>query len=256
MRLKFLFAMIALFLPALMQVFMLVSAQAADADIVGTGKVREGNIVQVGASRIRLGGIDAPSVDQLCLDSKGERWACGVAARDELIKHADNKTWTCHIRQAVDRQAIDRRRSVARCEVDGEDIQKWMVRNGWALSYVRFSHDYDDDEKAAREAKAGLWQGAFIAPWDWRVRNKKTTILGTTKPPETANAILLASASGSVAPSPDCTIKGNVNHAGECIYHKPTSRWYARIEMKISKGTRWFCSVEEAEAAGCRETRR
>ena len=30
---------------------------------------------------------------------------------------------------------------------------------------------------------------------------------------------------------------GNVNGAGECIYHKPTSRWYARIEMKISKGT-------------------
>jgi len=26
--------------------------------------------------------------------------------------------------------------------------------------------------------------------------------------------------------------------------------------MNISKGTRWFCSVEEAEAAGCRETRR
>jgi len=26
--------------------------------------------------------------------------------------------------------------------------------------------------------------------------------------------------------------------------------------MRISKGTRWFCSVEEAEAAGCRETRR
>ena len=102
-----------------------------------------------------------------------------------------------------------------------------MVRNGWALAYVRFSHDYDADEKAAREAKAGMWQGAFIAPWDWRVRNKKTTILGATKPPESAHAILLASASGPVAPSPDCTIKGNVNRAGECIYHQPTSRWYA-----------------------------
>ena len=99
-----------------------------------------------------------------------------------------------------------------------------------------------------------MWQGAFIAPWDWRVRNKKTTILGAVKPPENANAILLASASGAVAPSPDCTIKGNVNRSGECIYHKPTSRWYAQIKMKISKGTRWFCSVEEAEAAGCRET--
>jgi hypothetical protein len=101
-----------------------------------------------------------------------------------------------------------------------------------------------------------MWQGAFIAPWDWRVRNKKTHVLGAVKPPDNANAILLASASGSVAPSPDCTIKGNVNRSGECIFHQPTSRWYAKIEMKISKGTRWFCSVEEAEAAGCRETKR
>ena len=254
MRLKFLLAMMALSLPATLQIPIEASAQTAD--IVGTAKVREGNIVQVGASRIRLGGIDAPSVDQLCLDHMGERWACGIAARDELIKHADNKTWTCHIRQAVDRQAVNHRRSVARCEVDGEDIQKWMVRSGWALSYVRFSHDYDADEKAAHEAKVGLWQGAFIAPWDWRVRNKKTTILGAARPPETAHAILQASASGPVAPSPDCTIKGNVNRAGECIYHTPASRWYAKIEMKISKGTRWFCSVDEAEAAGCRETKR
>jgi len=111
-------------------------------------------------------------------------------------------------------------------------------------------------KRMMREAKAGMWQGAFIAPWDWRVRNKKTTILGAAKAPETAHAILLASASGSVAPSPECTIKGNVNRAGECIYHTPKSRWYAKIEMKISKGTRWFCSVDEAEAAGCRETKR
>ncbi len=241
MFMRLLFALALLLLPAL--------AQAAD--ISGVPRIREGDQITIGTSRIRLGGIDAPSVDQLCLDSKGERWACGVAARDELIHHADNKSWTCHVNQT------DRRgRSIARCEVDGEDIQQWMVKNGWALAYERFSHDYDADEKAAREAKAGMWQGTFIAPWDWRIRNKKTTILGAAKPPENAHAILLASASGPVAPSPECTIKGNVNSAGECIYHKPTSRWYAQIKMKISKGTRWFCSVEEAEAAGCRETRR
>jgi endonuclease YncB( thermonuclease family) len=237
------------FLSALIVVFLPVMAQAAD--ITGVAKVREGDQIQIGNTRIRLGGIAAPSVDQLCLNTKGERWTCGVAARDELIKHTENKSWTCHARQT------DRRgRLVARCEVDGEDIQKWLVKSGWALAYVRFSRDYEADEKAAREAKAGMWQGAFIAPWDWRIRNKKTTILGAAKPPENANAILLASASGSVAPSPDCTIKGNVNRSGECIYHQPTSRWYAKIEMKISKGTRWFCSVDEAEAAGCRETRR
>ena len=221
------------------------------ADISGVPKIHDGDQIQIGNSRIRLDGIDAPSVDQLCVNNSGERWTCGVAARDELIKHADNKSWTCHVGR------IDRRgRSIARCEIDGEDIQKWLVVNGWALSYVRFSHDYDDDEKTAREAKAGMWQGAFIAPWDWRIRNKKTGILGAAKPPENANAVLLASASGSVAPSPDCTIKGNVNRAGECIYHQPTSRWYAQIKMQIAKGTRWFCSVDEAEEAGCRETRR
>jgi len=242
MLMKFLIALSLFLLPAM----------AEAADITGIPKIREGDHIQIGNTRIRLGGIDAPSVDQLCLNNKGERWTYGVAARDELIKHADNKPWTCHTRQTIDRRG----RTVARCEVDGEDIQKWLVKNGWALAFTRVSRDYETDEKAAREAKAGMWQGAFIAPWDWRVRDKKTAILGAAKPPDNANAILLASASGPVAPSPDCTIKGNVNRSGECIYHQPTSRWYAKIEMKISKGTRWFCSVDEAEAAGCRETRR
>jgi endonuclease YncB( thermonuclease family) len=232
-------------------VLILLPAAAEAADITGIAKVREGDHIQIGGSRIRLAGIDAPSVDQLCLNTKGERWTCGVAARDELAHHTDKKSWSCHAIR------LDRRgRVVARCEVDGEDIQKWLVKNGWALSYVRISHDYDADEKAARDAKAGMWQGAFIAPWDWRIRNKKTAILGAAKPPPNAHAILLASASGPVAPSPDCTIKGNVNGAGECIYHTRNSRWYSQIKMQISKGTRWFCSVEDAEAAGCRETRR
>jgi endonuclease YncB( thermonuclease family) len=226
-------------------------ATAGAAEITGVPKIREADQVQIGSTRIRLGGIDAPSTDQLCLNTKGERWTCGVAARDELIKRFGGKTWTCQTR------AIDRRgRTVARCQADGEDVQKWLASTGWALAYTRVSKDYEADEKIAREAKAGMWQGAFIAPWDWRVRNKKTAVLGAVKPPPHANAILLASASGPVAPSPDCTIKGNVNTSGECIFHQPTSRWYAKIKMNIAKGTRWFCSVEEAEAAGCRETRR
>src|SRR6202045_958164 len=109
MLLKLLFAILGVLLPAI----------AEAADVVGIAKVREGDHVQIGSARIRLGGIDAPSADQLCLNNSGERWTCGIAARDELIKHADNKSWTCHVIQT------DRRgRQIARCEVDGEDIQK------------------------------------------------------------------------------------------------------------------------------------
>src|SRR5258706_15764181 len=98
---RFLFALSLFLLPAM----------AEAADITGIPRIREGDHIQIGNTRIRLGGIDAPAVDQLCLNNKGERWTCGVAARDELIKHADNKTWTCHARQT------DRRgRLVARCE--------------------------------------------------------------------------------------------------------------------------------------------
>lgn len=232
-------------------ILLLLPSMAVAADISGVPKIRDGDQVIIGTTRIRLAGIDAPSFDQLCLNTKGERWTCGAAARDELIKHVGDKSWTC-TPVRTDRFG----RTVARCNVGDEDIQKWMVKSGWALSYVQYSHAYDADEKEAREAKAGLWAGAFIAPWDWRIRNKKTTILGAVKPPETALAILLASASGPAAPSPTCTIKGNVNRSGQCIFHRPTSRWYAKIQMRVSKGTRWFCSVEEAEAAGCRETRR
>jgi endonuclease YncB( thermonuclease family) len=235
-------------LPAI--ALLLLPAALHAADVSGVAKIHSGDQVQIGNTHIRLGGIDAPSVDQLCLNAKGERWTCGVAARDELTHHTANQSWTCHVLR-TDHHG----RAVARCEVNGEDVQKWLVHSGWALAYTRISHDYVADEKAAREAKVGMWQGAFIPPWDWRVR-KKTTILGSIKPPPNAHAVLMASASGPVAPSPECTIKGNINGAGECIFHTKKSRWYAQIKMKISKGTRWFCSVEEAEAAGCRQTKR
>src|SRR5215217_1962195 len=97
---KLLFAVLLLSLPGM--------AQAAD--IAGVPKIRDGDHLQIGNSRIRLGGIDAPSADQLCLNTTGERWTCGAAARDELVKHTAGKSWTCQTR------STDRRgRTVARC---------------------------------------------------------------------------------------------------------------------------------------------
>jgi endonuclease YncB( thermonuclease family) len=221
------------------------SVPAMAADITGVPRIVDGDTVQIDSTKIRLSGIDAPETDQLCLDPIGERWACGVTARDELIEHAGGGAWTCHA-TGTDRYG----RSLAACEVDGQDIQQWMVRKGWALSFVRYSHAYDADEEIARSAQAGIWVGAFIAPWDWRHRNIGTTILGAASVPMNAQTILLSAASASAAPDPACTIKANVGQSG-CIYHQEGDRWYAKINMD-GKGKRWFCSVQEAEAAGCR----
>lgn len=83
--------------------FLALPSLAEAADITGNAKVRAGDAVVIGNTRIRLGGIDAPAVDQLCLNTKTERWTCGVAARDELAKYAEGKSWACHTR------SIDRR---------------------------------------------------------------------------------------------------------------------------------------------------
>ncbi|HEX9214905.1 MAG TPA: thermonuclease family protein, partial [Bradyrhizobium sp.] len=82
-------SLLALSLPGLPSL-----AQAAD--VTGTAKVRDGDSVLIGNTRIRLGGIDAPSSDQLCLNTNGERWTCGIAARDELAKYTEGKNWVCH----------------------------------------------------------------------------------------------------------------------------------------------------------------
>ena len=46
-----------------------------------------------------------------------------------------------------------------RCSVRGEDIEAWMVLNGWALAYRNCSTDYVDQEQAAQAARKGIWLG-------------------------------------------------------------------------------------------------
>jgi endonuclease YncB( thermonuclease family) len=220
-------------------------------EVTGIPRIVDGDTVEIGQTKIRLSGIDAPETDQICLDAKAEKWACGVVARDELVKRSNGQAWECTT-TGTDRFG----RSLANCFIEGEDVSAWMVRSGWALSFVRYSHAYDMDEVAARDAHAGLWSGSFIAPWDWRHRNKSTTILGTASVPVNAQTILLGAVSSSDAPSPQCVIKGNLNRKGERIYHLPGQLNYAQINMAKGLGERWFCTEAEADAAGWRRAMR
>lgn len=52
-----------------------------------------------------------------------------------------------------------------------------------------------------------------------------------------------------------CNIKGNVSTRGEKIYHVPGQRYYAETRISASHGERWFCSEQEARAAGWRRSK-
>ena len=236
---------------AILAVILLAVMHAHAAEIIsGVPRIVDGDTLAMGAAKIRLAGIDAPESDQICLDARGARWTCGIEARDRLVEHIGTRAIDC-----TPSGSDAYHRTLAVCSVAGEDLNAWMVRQGWALAFIKYSQAYRVDETTARDARRGLWSGAFIAPWDWRHRGRQTTVLGAVAVPITAQAELLAPASAAGAPSPDCIIKGNVNRKGERIYHVPGGLDYARINM-AAPGKRWFCTEDEAVAAGWRRAAR
>lgn len=197
----------------------------APVTITGVGRVVDGDTLDVGQTRVRLEGIDAPEIAQTCRTANGETWNCGVAAAAMLRKLAEHKDLAC------DRTGTDRyRRALATCFADGIDIDEAMVRAGLAWAFVRYSKAYVATEAEARKEKIGVWQGFAEPPWDFR-RDEWQVAEGA-------------------APK-GCAIKGNVSSRGR-IYHMPWDPWYDRVKMDARKGKRWFCSQEEAIAAGWR----
>src|SRR4029450_3355715 len=57
--------------------------------------VTDGDTLLLDGTRFRLDGIDAPEMDQTCLDDSAKVWACGVEARNRLNAHVESRTVRC-----------------------------------------------------------------------------------------------------------------------------------------------------------------
>ena len=119
-------------------------------EITGPATVIDGDTVVVDGERIRFHGIDAPENGQSCI-ADGERWRCGQKATAARAGFVGSSPVRCE-GQGTDRYG----RTIATCDVRGDDIEAWMVLNGWALAYRRYSRDDVDEEMVARDAQAGI----------------------------------------------------------------------------------------------------
>jgi len=139
---------------------------ASQTVIKGQASVTDGDSLEIHGTRIRLFGIDAPESRQTCTNSVGKEYRCGQQAANAL----DNKI-KAHTVECRQKDVDQYDRVVAVCLVGGEDINGWMVAQGWALAYRQYSTDYVSQEAGASNSKLGIWQGKFEPPWVWRRNN-------------------------------------------------------------------------------------
>jgi endonuclease YncB( thermonuclease family) len=210
----------------LLTVSLLFSTSVIANTFTGSPKVIDGDTIVVQSQVIRLYGIDAPENGQKCKNARGKSYSCGKEA-EKALKALVESGVSCTGSEFDNYDSL-----IAVCSNGSADINRQMVLAGHALVFRKFSDTYIDEESAAERSRAGIWQGQFEPPWEFR--SKRWAV------------------ASQESPYPDCPIKGNINRKGVKIYHTPWSRSYGRTKIDESKKERWFCSEAEALAAGWR----
>ena len=125
-------------------------------------RIIDGDTINIGSSKYRFSGIDTPEMKQSC--SNGNKIImCGLLAKNALIKKINNRPVLCK------KETIDRyKRFIAECFVNKKSLSKYLVRNGYAFAYRRYSKKFIKDEQYAKENKLGLWSMTFEYPWEYR----------------------------------------------------------------------------------------
>jgi len=127
-------------------------------------KVIDGDTIHIGSKKYRFSGIDTPEMKQTC-KKDNQIVMCGVIARDALVKKINKQQVSCK------EEEIDRyKRIVAECFVNNDSLSKYLVRNGHAVAYRKYSMKFVEDEDYAKQNKLGLWSMSFDYPWDYRAK--------------------------------------------------------------------------------------
>jgi endonuclease YncB( thermonuclease family) len=215
-----------------------------------TAVVRDGNTIQLGDVVFRLDGMAAPELDQVCIDDHADPWTCGVEAREQLTKLIGGREVSC---DDLGPDPAYRKRRVGICTVEGEalSLNQQLVRQGFGVSLVKTA--FGDDQAAAQGDRRGLWKGCFANPQDFRKGKKDGTLLGGACRADRDSEIRAVLFPNDLAMPPSCGIKGKfavrarvTGNVG--IYHLRGCPSYAGL----TKPDRWFCSEDDAKAAGFR----
>ena len=128
-------------------------------------KIIDGDTIHLNGEKIRFTGIDTPELKQTC-KKNSEIVYCGIEARRLLIDKIGKDKVFC-IREGKDQY----KRTLAECFVNDLSLSKYLVREGYAFAYRKYSKKFISDEDFAKKNNMGMWSMNFEYPWDWRKKN-------------------------------------------------------------------------------------
>lgn len=132
-------------------------------EIKGAPRVISGDTLMLAGQRLRLYGVDAPEPGQKCRLANGRRYDCGLVSTTALMDLTAGVSITCRPRRDSTDGDI-----FAICFAGGYDLSHGMAHTGWALAWPETGTIYARVQERAAAARRGLWQGEFVAPWQWR----------------------------------------------------------------------------------------
>ena len=102
-------------------------------------RIIDGDTIEINGEKIRFSGIDTPESyyrgkKQVCYLNE-KKVFCGELSTEKLKEKIGTNSITCEREKDKDFYG----RTLAECFVNSESLSKFMVRNGYAFDYTRYS---------------------------------------------------------------------------------------------------------------------
>ena len=120
---------------------------------IGKASIIDGDTIIISGEKIRFAGIDTPEKKKV-----GHEFS-----KKKLKEKIGNNIVICIRELKLDPWG----RTVAECFIGYESISSFMVKNGYACDYVKYSKKkYAKEQEHAKSKKLGIWKMNFESSWE------------------------------------------------------------------------------------------